>query len=180
MSDVSNDLDLLPLLTGQLAPGIWTTPELPDDTIARIQAAGLYPIVLHLTVTTTKAELLLQLATSACFPSYFGHNWDAAADCLQDLSWAPSTGYVVVATNAGAFAEAQHNLSEVLLDVLLETADHWVRFGTNFHVLWESPADAAETTVRFDEDSRLATLPEASPELGTVTPWPTPNISNEP
>lgn len=180
MSDRSKGVDLLPLLTGQLAPGIWRTPQLPDDAAAQVQDAGLYPIELRLAATTTKTELLLQLAQSACFPAYFGHNWDAAADCLQDLSWARSSGYVVIANSAGAFAAAQHNLSEVLLDVLLETVDHWVRFGTNFHVLWEAPATSAENVDSLDEDSRLAMLPDASPELGTVTPWPTPNISNEP
>lgn len=180
MSKQESSSDFLPLFAGQLAPGIWRTDQLPDDTAAQIRSAGLFPIVLTLAAETTKAELLTQLAESACFPPHFGHNWDAAADCLQDLSWLPAAGYVVVGNNAGGFAASQPNLSEVLLDVLLETVDHWVRFGTNFHVLWEAPVAFSEPSDGDDEDHRLATLPEALSELGTVTPWPTPNTSNEP
>lgn len=37
----------------------------------------------------SKAGLLAALGEHLRFPSWAGHNWDAAADLLSDLSWLP-------------------------------------------------------------------------------------------
>jgi RNAse (barnase) inhibitor barstar len=36
--------------------------------------------------TPTKAALLAELARVLKFPNWFGHNWDALADCLGDVA----------------------------------------------------------------------------------------------
>lgn len=53
---------------------------LPDDAGVRTVrvAAGL-----------DKEQLLTTLAAQLEFPAYFGRNWDAADECLRDLSWIP-------------------------------------------------------------------------------------------
>jgi RNAse (barnase) inhibitor barstar len=43
----------------------------------------------------SKRELLEVLAARLQLPSYFGANWDALWDCLNDFSWLP-TGPVVL------------------------------------------------------------------------------------
>lgn len=35
----------------------------------------------------SKSELLAALSEGLSFPTYFGHNWDALEDFLNDLSW---------------------------------------------------------------------------------------------
>jgi hypothetical protein len=37
-----------------------------------------------------KAGLLARTADALEFPAWFGHNWDALADCLTDLAWRPA------------------------------------------------------------------------------------------
>ncbi|WGS17227.1 MULTISPECIES: barstar family protein [unclassified Bradyrhizobium] len=38
---------------------------------------------------TSKAALLVALATQLGFPDYFGNNWDSFQECIRDLSWLP-------------------------------------------------------------------------------------------
>lgn len=35
----------------------------------------------------TKSELFDELSSQLEFPDYFGRNWDAVDECLQDLDW---------------------------------------------------------------------------------------------
>ncbi len=43
-----------------------------------------------------KGEVLAELARVIAAPDWFGHNWDALADALGDLSWRKAPGYVLV------------------------------------------------------------------------------------
>ena len=36
---------------------------------------------------TRKEDLFSVLASQLSFPEYFGKNWDALADCIEDLEW---------------------------------------------------------------------------------------------
>ena len=56
-----------------------------------------------------KATFLSRTSTALHFPSYFGHNWDAFEECLNDLSWERkegSKGYVIIVDKIGEFAHA--------------------------------------------------------------------------
>jgi hypothetical protein len=82
----------------------------------------------------TKDELLDRLAGALEFPGWFGRNWDAAEDCLADLSWRGARAHVLL------FSEAQptEHLA-VLLDVLRSTADFWQERGTPFFAVFVDP-----------------------------------------
>jgi RNAse (barnase) inhibitor barstar len=44
-----------------------------------------------------KRDLLRAVAAGLKFPNYFGHNWDALEECLNDLSWlGQQSGIVLV------------------------------------------------------------------------------------
>lgn len=43
-----------------------------------------------------KGEVLAELARAIAAPDWFGHNWDALADALGDLTWRPAPGYVLL------------------------------------------------------------------------------------
>lgn len=51
----------------------------------------------------SKEELFRYLSQAMKFPKYFGSNWDALEECLNDLSWLPAKGYVLRFANANNF-----------------------------------------------------------------------------
>src|ERR1051326_1670912 len=44
----------------------------------------------------TTAALFDEMAAALQFPSYFGENWNALDECLNDLEWLPGDAYVLV------------------------------------------------------------------------------------
>lgn len=66
-----------------------------------------------------KAGVLDVFARELRFPDHFGHNWDALADCLGDLSWLPAPGYLLVLHNA-----PRELLADTLLEILEDTCQH--------------------------------------------------------
>ena len=68
-----------------------------------------------------KAGFLSKFAAALHFPSYFGHNWDAFEECLNDLSWeskADLKGLVILLDRAGGFAKAQPDDWATACDIL--------------------------------------------------------------
>jgi hypothetical protein len=82
----------------------------------------------------SKEALLERLGAAMAFPVWFGGNWDAAEDCLADLSWREGEGHVLL------FSEAQpsEDLS-VLVDVLRSSAEFWQERGTPFFAVFIDP-----------------------------------------
>jgi len=72
-----------------------------------------------------KPTLLLRMATALDFPRTFGHNWDALADSLRDLSWLPSTGFTLLFENGGDLQQAGSEAFDTLLEILEECAQEW-------------------------------------------------------
>ena len=128
---------LLPIVLGVAAPGIWRCDELPANAGELITDRGWTVIAIDAAQTTNKAELLAAIAKAGRFPDYFGHNWDAAADCLIDLSWHDTDGFVFLAYNGGQLAERDPAATEILLDVLAEASEWWAARGVSFSTIWE-------------------------------------------
>ena len=68
------------------------------------------------------------------FPSWFGHNWDALADCLDDLVWLRAPGYLLVLENPAGISAAAPKDFAVALDVLAAAAGKWRERGVPFWV----------------------------------------------
>ncbi|MGB5940141.1 MAG: barstar family protein [Rhodanobacter sp.] len=79
-----------------------------------------------------KDELLRRLAASLLLPASFGHNWDALADCLRDLSWLPGWGYVLLFEHA----DALHHAAAADYDILLGILDDAATFGAEHDRPW--------------------------------------------
>jgi hypothetical protein len=73
----------------------------------------------------TVGELFHEFAAALQFPYYFGGNWAALDECLMDLEWLPSAGYVL------AIAEENEVLSEepgdlpTFFGILAEAGRFW-------------------------------------------------------
>ena len=131
---------LLPLVLGIAAPGVWRCDDLPVGAADLIRERSWTPIEFDASAGKTKEELLQIIATAGRFPTYFGKNWDAAADCFKDLSWLDADGVVVLARNGGQLAACCPASTEILLDVLAEASEVWAARGFAFSTVWEGDA----------------------------------------
>lgn len=73
----------------------------------------------------SKGEFLAAIAQAIHAPEWFGHNWDALADALGDLSWQPAAGYVLLLHNGGetlGLSAADHTIAA---EILADTVNFW-------------------------------------------------------
>ena len=82
-----------------------------------------------------KPALLAALAAALEFPPSFGHNWDALADSLGDLSWLPAPGYLLLLDHAADLRDAAAGDFGTLLEILDEAARAHARAGVPFWAL---------------------------------------------
>jgi len=69
----------------------------------------------------SKQKLFSIYATALRFPKYFGWNWDALEECLNDLSWLPPDQKVVIVHEDLPFGTGGENRA-IYLDVLRRMA----------------------------------------------------------
>lgn len=79
-----------------------------------------------------KSCVLAQFASSLAFPPDFGHNWDALADSLSDLSWLKTRGCVLLIEHTDGLREARVRDFNTMLDILDQAADAWAHAGIGF------------------------------------------------
>lgn len=97
--------------------------------------AGLFCARLDLAACRDKSGLLAALAEALHFPDWFGHNWDALADCLDDLQWLPGQGVVLVLEHTGTLRAAAPQAYRLACEILAEAAAGWRQRERPFHVL---------------------------------------------
>ncbi len=116
------------LLAGHIEPGVYrlTQPLAIGEIAARAGRHGWRFVHLDGRKIRSKVAFLNACAEALAFPAYFGRNWDALADCLRDLSWAPTTaGYLVVYEDAGVLAAAAPADFAMALDILRTAVTDW-------------------------------------------------------
>lgn len=91
-----------------------------DTLIAQARAGGIDVRRIELAESRDKADLLARVATALAFPAWFGHNWDALADCLADLGWLPDAPARMFVFE---HLDVTREPGTTLLDILAERAD---------------------------------------------------------
>jgi hypothetical protein len=141
---------LAALLAGRRPPGVylWRSPTPAAEVAHAAEHAGWRPFILDGRAVTTKAQLLDGLASACEFPTWFGHNWDAAADCLADLSWAaqPKRGFLLVYDGWGMLARTEPDAWIAARRVLEDSCMHWAATPTPFAVLLRGPGPDDDLT----------------------------------
>jgi len=92
----------------------------------------------------SKRSAMAVLSRDLAFPDYFGNNWDALADCLNDFGWAPAAGYVLRLSGTDALARGAPRDVVMLLEILQEAAQRWSDEGVPFYVLLDDAESAGE------------------------------------
>ena len=82
-----------------------------------------------------RASLLQTAADALLLPSYFGHNWDAFEECINDLEWAPARGYLLLYDHLWWLACAQPAVWQIARSILEEACRQWAAREIPFLVL---------------------------------------------
>lgn len=91
-------------------------------------------------------EPVRAIAAALAFPDWFGQNWDALEDCLQDLSWRKAAGRVLLLEGAVPGDELG-----ILVDVLRSSAEFWSGRGRPFFAVFIDPRGALALPELFRE-----------------------------
>ena len=130
------------LFADAAAAGVHHLPHGPiDDLLAGATAADCLVLRVDLSSARNKAEMLAGIGKALRFPEWFGHNWDALADCLQDMAWMPAPGYVVILDHCdGIHGRAEGDFVK-LMQVFQDAANTWREDGVPFWCLVDMQAD---------------------------------------
>lgn len=111
--------------------GVFGTPADLDQLTVAAQRSGLVWAEVALGAEQAKAAALTAIANAVGAPgAWFGANWDALADVLQDLSWHEAAGLVL---RLRGLESAHPSIDRAtLLDVLRTSAAYWQARGKPF------------------------------------------------
>ena len=120
----------------------------------------------------TPQDLFAEFARALQFPSYFGNNWDAMDECLNDLSWLPPGAVIVTVADAADLLQFDAELKK-LIQILSSTSVKWneprrahqeKQRGRPFHSVFQFKTEKnCETFLHF---AREAGVDES--ELGAI------------
>lgn len=104
-----------------------------------------YPLHrIDLARVTDKEAFLEAVGQALGFPEWYGHNWDALADCLTDLSWMAADGYVIILDHSDAFAHAAPTDFAMAMSIFQDAADTWREDGIPFWTLVGTAGDGQD------------------------------------
>ena len=116
------------------------------------RGAGLRCVRIDLAGFRGKTELLEAMARALEFPAWFGHNWDALADCLDDLEWLRGKGYLLLLENPAGLSAAAPKDFALVLDILADAARKWNQRGTPFWVFLTRPSRGHGPTTNEEQE----------------------------
>ncbi|MFJ8087740.1 barstar family protein [Lysinibacillus sp. NPDC095746] len=71
-------------------------------------------------------SLFKEFAINIKFPDYFGENWAAFDECMNDLDWLNCEKYVLFIKNFDQLLSREmHNEFEIFIDILKTMVDEW-------------------------------------------------------
>lgn len=128
---------LVPILTGDLPPGLYRFSSRARATSIQQQvgAAGWRTFYLDGAEITDKAAFMQASASAMQFPAYFGQNWDAFEESINDLAWAPARGYIILFDDVAQFASQAPDVWSPAYDILCGAVAQWQQTGVPMFVL---------------------------------------------
>jgi RNAse (barnase) inhibitor barstar len=102
-------------------------------------------------------KLFQEFAAALQFPYYFGNNWDALDDCIQDFGWLPGKSYVLIMTNIDLVLRNKEDKFETLIEILsgaakywqtpIDTNEPWAHPSIPFHVVFHCEKNVKEQAI---------------------------------
>ncbi|MFF2851249.1 barstar family protein [Streptomyces sp. NPDC058001] len=101
-----------------------------------LRASGWTTTRLDLRGVADKAAFMERCARALDLPDWFGRNWDALADCLTDLSWAPpAQGRVLLVTGWQTYAGTRPDEWGTAQEVFADAVTYWRGRDTGMEIL---------------------------------------------
>ncbi len=69
-----------------------------------------------------KAQLLKELSAGLKFPDYFGENWDALDECLNDFHWVENSEIVIIHSSVPNISSGE---LKTYLEILSSAVKNW-------------------------------------------------------
>lgn len=125
------------LVKGERKPGLYrvTTEVNIDELRALCNEYGFQFFYINGKTITSKTEFFQASAAAMHFPDYFGDNWDAFNDCINDLSWLSANGYILLYTQPENFANSDPSEWSIALEVFQDAVDYWQKVEIPMYVL---------------------------------------------
>lgn len=74
----------------------------------------------------TRGKFFSELSSALQFPYYFGHNWDAVDECIQDLTWLPYPPHImIVITEFNSLLRRSEKDFQTLMYILEQATSWW-------------------------------------------------------
>lgn len=83
-------------------------------------------------------QVLARLGTALQLPHWYGANWDALEDCLNDMDWLPAPGYLLLLTGLREWTARDQEGEAMLLEIGRTAARRWSELGTPFWTVLET------------------------------------------
>lgn len=124
-------------LTQERIPGLYLFNSRATSETLRVEAdaAGWRLFYLDGARVRDKKSFLARAARALEFHAYFGHNWDAFEECVNDLSWAPASGYIVLFQSPERMIKNARADWDIAVEILATAVDNWAEQGVPFYVL---------------------------------------------
>ena len=75
--------------------------------------------------------LFAEFAEVLQFPDYFGNNWAAFDECLNDLDWLPGEAYLLLIEDADQVITISDNSFKIFIEILKRSVNEWTE-GRNY------------------------------------------------
>lgn len=91
-----------------------------------LEEEGLLIVKLDGNLLQSKNSLFSHFASALNFPEYFGYNWDAFDECINDLEWISEDVCLLLISNANKILSSE-NIKELstFYDILKESLNEW-------------------------------------------------------
>ncbi len=143
--------DSWPELKSLSPPWFWITKRDPSDRLITLISATLEDCCIrrvNAESITDQVRLHDELASTFQFPWYYGRNFNAAIDCLRDLTWCESNhrSFLVIVTNADKLISVSPDTIENPLVYLMDIS---ARIGTEMATAYQWSDDEVRPPTSF-------------------------------
>jgi len=106
--------------------GVYHMPRIdPQPMLQASLANGYENFMINLSEAIDKEGLLSSIAKGMAYPDMFGKNFDALADMLNDLTWRPAEGYLVLLEKCDGVQGRVEKDFILTLQIFEQASDEW-------------------------------------------------------